>query len=39
MTPLEMEGLSECLPDVAFTDDPYGCAEAADALIIVTEWE
>ncbi len=26
-------------PDVAFTDGPYTCAEGADALVIVTEWE
>ena len=26
-------------PDVTFTDGPYACAEGADALVIVTEWE
>ena len=26
-------------PDVAFADGPYACAEGADALVIVTEWE
>jgi UDPglucose 6-dehydrogenase len=26
-------------PDVTFADGPYTCAEGADALVIVTEWE
>jgi UDPglucose 6-dehydrogenase len=26
-------------PGVAFADGPYDCAEGADALVIVTEWE
>jgi UDPglucose 6-dehydrogenase len=26
-------------PDVEFADGPYPCAEGADALVIVTEWE
>src|SRR5690349_3081501 len=26
-------------PNVAFADSPYACAEDADALVIVTEWE
>jgi UDPglucose 6-dehydrogenase len=26
-------------PDVVFADGPYVCAEGADALVIVTEWE
>ena len=26
-------------PDIAFTDGPYACAQGADALVIVTEWE
>jgi UDPglucose 6-dehydrogenase len=25
--------------DVVFADGPYACAEGADALVIVTEWE
>jgi UDPglucose 6-dehydrogenase len=37
--PVGMEQAKRCLPDVAFADDPYGCAEGADALVIVTEWE
>jgi len=27
------------LTDVAFAEDPYACAEGADALVIVTEWD
>ncbi|HEY1544205.1 MAG TPA: UDP-glucose/GDP-mannose dehydrogenase family protein [Xanthobacteraceae bacterium] len=26
-------------PDVVFADGPYACADGADALVIVTEWE
>jgi len=26
-------------PDITFTDGPYACAQGADALVIVTEWE
>jgi UDPglucose 6-dehydrogenase len=26
-------------PDVTFADGPYACADGADALVIVTEWE
>ena len=26
-------------PGVEFADGPYACAEGADALVIVTEWE
>ena len=26
------------LPDIAYADDPYSCAEGADALVLVTEW-
>src|SRR5215468_5704298 len=26
-------------PDVAFAEGPYACADGADALVIVTEWE
>jgi UDPglucose 6-dehydrogenase len=25
--------------DIAFADGPYACAQDADALVIVTEWE
>jgi len=34
-----MEHAKQYLPDIAFARDPYTCAEAADALVIVTEWE
>ena len=27
------------LPDVAFAENAYACAEGADALVIVTEWD
>ncbi len=27
------------LTDVEYAADPYACAEGADALVIVTEWE
>jgi len=27
------------LPGVRFHDEPYGCIEGADALVIITEWE
>ena len=26
------------LGDVAYADDAYGCAEGADAVVILTEW-
>ncbi|RZK87926.1 MAG: UDP-glucose 6-dehydrogenase, partial [Methylobacterium sp.] len=26
------------LPDIAYAEDPYSCAEGADALVLVTEW-
>ena len=37
--PAGMEQASQLLPDVTFRDGPYACAEGADALVIVTEWE
>jgi UDPglucose 6-dehydrogenase len=37
--PVGMEQARIELPDVSFFDDPYSCAEGADALVIVTEWE
>ena len=27
------------LPDVAFAENAYACAEGADALVIITEWD
>src|SRR6516165_8060583 len=37
--PAGMEQAKPVLPNVAFADGPYACAEGADALVIVTEWE
>lgn len=36
------EGMEQArleLPAIAYCDNPYACAEGADALVIVTEWE
>lgn len=27
------------LPDIGYCEDPYSCAQGADVLVIVTEWE
>src|SRR5262249_54898724 len=37
--PAGMEQAKAVLPAVAYCDSAYGCAEGADALVIVTEWE
>src|SRR5215467_2482097 len=37
--PVGMEQAKVVLPDVVYCDGPYACAENADALVIVTEWE
>jgi len=37
--PVGMEQARIEMPDIAYCDDPYACAEGADALVIVTEWE
>ena len=37
--PIGMEQARQVLPDVTYTEGPYECAEGADALVIVTEWE
>ncbi len=37
--PAGMEQAKIELPDISFFDGPYSCAEGADALVIVTEWE
>jgi UDPglucose 6-dehydrogenase len=37
--PEGMEQARSELSGVTYCDDPYGCAEGADALVIVTEWE
>jgi UDPglucose 6-dehydrogenase len=29
----------QMLPDVDFKDDPYGAAEGADVLVLITEWD
>jgi len=36
--PEGMSGARALMPDIAYADDPYACAEGADALVIVTEW-
>ena len=37
--PAGMANAGAEFPGVAFADGPYACAEGADALVIVTEWE
>ena len=37
--PAGMEQAKTVLPDVDYCDESYDCAEGADALVIVTEWE
>ncbi len=37
--PASMEQARPMMPDVAFCADPYDCAEGAEALVIVTEWD
>ncbi len=37
--PAGMEQAKPLLPDIAYADSAYACAQAADALVIVTEWE
>jgi UDPglucose 6-dehydrogenase len=37
--PVGMEQAKALLPDVVYCESPYSCAEAAVALVIVTEWE
>lgn len=37
--PEGMEQARSELTDVTYCDGPYSCAEGADALVIVTEWE
>ena len=34
-----MEQARQVLTGIEFCDGPYRCAEGADALVIVTEWE
>jgi UDPglucose 6-dehydrogenase len=37
--PAGMEQAKPLLPDIAFAESAYACAQSADALVIVTEWE
>ena len=37
--PAGMEQAKLVLPDVTYCDGPYSCADGADGLVIVTEWE
>jgi UDPglucose 6-dehydrogenase len=37
--PAGMEQAKLALPDVTYCDGPYSCADGADGLVIVTEWE
>ncbi|MGE3149030.1 MAG: UDP-glucose/GDP-mannose dehydrogenase family protein [Pseudorhodoplanes sp.] len=37
--PVGVEQARKMLSDVTYCDGPYECAEHADALVIVTEWE
>ena len=37
--PAGMEQAKKILPEVIYSEGPYECAEGAEALVIVTEWE
>ena len=37
--PVGMDQARSVLHDVAYATDAYGCAEGADALVLVTEWD
>jgi UDPglucose 6-dehydrogenase len=37
--PEGMAAAKALMPDVEYASDPYDCAEGADALVIVTEWD
>ena len=37
--PKAMEQARPIMPNVKFCQDPYECADGADALVIVTEWD
>ncbi len=42
VTAYDPEGTEQArplLPDVEFATDPYGCAQGADAVVLVTEWD
>ena len=37
--PAGMAEAKAVLPDITYCDSPYACADGADAIVIVTEWE
>jgi UDPglucose 6-dehydrogenase len=37
--PVGMSQAKQVLGGIEFSDGPYACADGADALVIVTEWE
>jgi UDPglucose 6-dehydrogenase len=37
--PIGMEQAKKMLPELTYCEDEYECAQGADALVIVTEWE
>ncbi len=37
--PESMDQAKQILPDITYTENAYSCAQGADALVIVTEWE
>ena len=37
--PAGMEQAKKILPDIIYSEGPYACAEGAEAIVIVTEWE
>ena len=37
--PAGMEQAKILIPNITYCEDPYSCAEDADVLVIVTEWE
>ncbi len=37
--PEGMDAARRMIEDITFASDPYACAEGADALVIVTEWD
>jgi len=37
--PVAMGRSREIMPGIRYADDPYGVADQADALVLVTEWE
>jgi UDPglucose 6-dehydrogenase len=37
--PAGMRAAKRMLPHLSYCEDPYSCAEAADALVIMTDWD